>query len=104
MELLVMLMRVTGIGRLVCLVSNLSRIWLLEEPLSHLAILLKTGDKLILGGGTELEITQIGKRCHRRCEIFEQLGDCIMPHEGAFAKVIKGGMINVGDDIVVIDD
>jgi MOSC domain-containing protein YiiM len=65
---------------------------------------LKPGDKLILGGDTELEITQIGKRCHRRCEIFEQLGDCIMPHEGAFAKVIKGGMINVGDDIVVIND
>ena len=66
--------------------------------------LLKTGDKLILGGGTELEITQIGKRCHRRCEIFEQLGDCVMPHEGAFAKVIKGGTINTGDEIVVIYD
>jgi MOSC domain-containing protein YiiM len=66
--------------------------------------LLKTGDKMILGGGIELEITQIGKRCHRRCEIFEQLGDCVMPHEGAFAKVIKGGTINTGDEIVVIYD
>lgn len=65
---------------------------------------LKPGDKLRLGVSIELEITQFGKRCHQRCEIFEQLGDCIMPREGTFAKVTKGGLINVGDDIVAIND
>ncbi len=44
-----------------------------------------------------LEITQIGKQCHAHCEIYTQVGDCIMPREGVFAKVIKGGTICVGD-------
>ena len=66
--------------------------------------LLKTGDKLYFSGNVELEITQSGKKCHRRCDIYEQLGDCIMPREGIFAKVIKGGLISVGDDIEVIND
>ena len=65
---------------------------------------IKPGDKLRLGIDVELEITQSGKRCHRRCEIFKQLGDCIMPREGTFAKVTKGGIINIGDTIEVIDD
>ena len=46
-----------------------------------------------------LEITQIGKECHSHCAIFHQVGDCIMPREGVFAKVIKSGMINVGDEM-----
>ena len=66
--------------------------------------ILKPGDRLRLGVDAELEITQSGKRCHRRCEIFKQIGDCIMPREGTFARVIKGGCINVGDSIEVIDD
>ena len=65
---------------------------------------LKVGSKLKLGTNVELEITQSGKRCHKRCEILKQLGDCIMPREGVFAKVSKGGTINVGDTIEVIDD
>ena len=65
---------------------------------------LKIGDKLLIGGNIELEITQSGKRCHGRCEIFKQLGDCIMPREGIFAKVTNGGLINVGDEIEVIND
>ena len=65
---------------------------------------LKVGSKLKLGTNVELEITQSGKRCHKRCEILKQLGDCIMPREGVFAKVTKGGTINVGDTIEVIDD
>jgi MOSC domain-containing protein YiiM len=65
---------------------------------------LKPGDKLRLGENVELEITQSGKRCHQRCKIFERLGDCIMPKEGIFAKVIKGGIINTGDAIEVIHD
>lgn len=65
---------------------------------------LKPGDKLRLGVNAQLEITQSGKRCHRRCEIFKQIGDCIMPREGTFAKVIKDGRINVGDAIEVMND
>jgi MOSC domain-containing protein YiiM len=48
-----------------------------------------------------LEITQIGKQCHSHCEIFHQVGDCIMPREGVFAKVINGGKIKVGDELHV---
>jgi MOSC domain-containing protein YiiM len=65
---------------------------------------LSVGSKLKLGESVELEITQFGKKCHSRCEIFEQVGDCIMPREGVFAKVIKAGQINVGDVIEVITD
>ena len=65
---------------------------------------LKVGSKLRLGANVELEITQSGKRCHQRCEILKQLGDCIMPREGIFAKVTKGGTINVGNAIEVIND
>jgi molybdopterin adenylyltransferase len=65
---------------------------------------LRVGDRLNLGKGIELEITQMGKRCHTKCEIYKKLGDCIMPRDGIFAKVIKGGVIKVGDEIEVIDD
>ncbi len=65
---------------------------------------LKVGSKLKLGSDVELEITQTGKKCHSRCEIFKQIGDCIMPREGVFAKVVKAGAINVGDHIEVIAD
>ena len=44
-----------------------------------------------------LEMTQIGKECHSHCAIFKTMGDCIMPREGVFAKVIQGGFISVGD-------
>jgi len=46
-----------------------------------------------------LEITQIGKECHSRCAIYNEMGDCIMPREGVFAKVIKGGVIKAGDEM-----
>ena len=49
--------------------------------------------------GVLLEVTQIGKECHQKCAIFHKLGDCIMPREGIFAKVIKGGIIKPGDEI-----
>ena len=48
-----------------------------------------------------LEVTQIGKQCHNGCEIFRLMGDCIMPREGIFAKVLRGGMISEGDEIMV---
>lgn len=48
-----------------------------------------------------LEITQIGKKCHQGCAIFQQVGDCIMPREGIFAKVIKPGVLRRGDELQV---
>ncbi|MDO5590810.1 MAG: molybdopterin-binding protein [Lachnospiraceae bacterium] len=48
-------------------------------------------------GEALLEMTQIGKDCHSHCEIYKRMGDCIMPREGVFAEVIKGGKIKVGD-------
>jgi len=65
---------------------------------------LPIGSRLRLGENAELEITQIGKDCHSRCAIFEQVGDCVMPREGVFAKVIKGGFIKVGDIIEAFND
>ena len=65
---------------------------------------LKVGDKLRLGKEVEIKITQFGKKCHGRCKIYEQIGDCIMPRDGVFARVSRGGSITVGDDIEVIDD
>ncbi len=60
------------------------------------------GDRLIIGE-TELEITQIGKKCHGdNCAIFREIGSCVMPKEGIFAKVITGGNIKAGDKLVYI--
>lgn len=55
-------------------------------------------------GEALLEITQIGKECHSHCEIFKVMGDCIMPREGIFAKVIKDGDIQVGDEIALLPE
>jgi len=57
-------------------------------------------DKLI-SGDVVLEVTQIGKVCHDRCAIFEQAGDCVMPREGIFARVLAGGTIEQGDRVEV---
>lgn len=57
------------------------------------------GKKIKIGEAIELEITHIGKECHNGCYIKEVVGDCIMPREGIFAKVLKGGKIHVGDKI-----
>ncbi|KAA0891680.1 MOSC domain-containing protein [Oryzomonas japonica] len=53
-------------------------------------------------GETLLEVTQIGKECHTRCAIYYQAGDCVMPKEGIFAKVITGGKIRSGDQVQII--
>lgn len=50
-----------------------------------------------------LELTQVGKECHHGCEIFQKMGDCIMPREGVFTKVIKGGVIEAGDVLDIIE-
>ncbi|UCD49295.1 MAG: MOSC domain-containing protein [Phycisphaerales bacterium] len=62
------------------------------------------GSRLRVGDSVELEVTQRGKQCHGRCAIFERLGDCIMPHEGIFARVKHAGHIQVGDIVEVVDD
>lgn len=51
----------------------------------------------------ELEVTQIGKKCHDHCKIYETVGDCIMPREGIFTRVLKGGVIKNGDFIKVVE-
>lgn len=53
-------------------------------------------------GNAEIEISQIGKDCHTHCEIYHTMGDCIMPREGVFAKVLKSGAIRVGDEVVIV--
>ena len=57
------------------------------------------GARLSVGRNIVLEITQIGKECHSGCAIFKQVGKCIMPKEGIFAKVIRGGTVRAGDEI-----
>ncbi len=58
------------------------------------------GRKLMIGERIVLEVIQIGKECHNDCHIREAVGDCIMPREGVFVRVLKGGVIRVGDAIV----
>ncbi|MGA2295978.1 MAG: MOSC domain-containing protein [FCB group bacterium] len=59
----------------------------------------EVGNKIKIGNSVKLEITQIGKECLTKCAIYEAAGDCIMPKEGVFAKVIQGGEIRVNDYI-----
>ena len=56
--------------------------------------LLKCGEAL-------LEMTIIGKECHSPCQIYQRMGDCIMPREGVFARVLRGGLVRVGDGLAV---
>jgi MOSC domain-containing protein YiiM len=63
---------------------------------------LPVGTRLKLGAEALLEITQIGKACHKGCAIREQVGDCVMPREGVFARVIRGGVVAPGDIVEVI--
>jgi MOSC domain-containing protein YiiM len=62
---------------------------------------LPVGTRLKLGDTVILEISQIGKECPKKCAIYYQAGDCIMPREGVFAKVIKGGSISCNDGIEI---
>jgi len=63
---------------------------------------LAIGTRLQAGGEVTLEITQIGKKCHSGCAIFKEVGNCIMPKEGVFARVIAGGTIRPGDQIQLL--
>ena len=62
---------------------------------------LPLGTRLAIGD-TVTEVTQIGKVCHTRCAIYYQAGDCVMPREGIFVKVIQGGSIKKDDEIKII--
>ncbi len=63
---------------------------------------LPLGTRLQVGSTALLEVTQIGKVCHNRCRIFYTMGDCVMPREGVFAKVLQGGEVGAGDPIEVL--
>jgi len=65
---------------------------------------LPLGTNISIGGGVALEITQIGKECHAGCAIFRQIGKCVMPKEGVFAKVVRGGIVGTGDQIRIEKD
>jgi len=60
---------------------------------------LPVGTRLTAGEAVLLEVSQIGKECHVGCAIFQQLGKCIMPKEGIFARVIRSGLIRPGDSL-----
>lgn len=59
---------------------------------------LEPGTKFTVGPCL-LEVTQIGKECHQHCAIYHQVGDCVMPREGIFARVLRGGTVKPGDPI-----
>jgi MOSC domain-containing protein YiiM len=63
---------------------------------------LPVGTKMQVGDSVLLEVTQIGKVCHERCAIYYQAGDCVMPKEGIFVRVLQGGYVAPGDDITVL--
>lgn len=65
---------------------------------------LPIGTRLKVGGKVLLEVSQIGKVCHTKCAIYYQAGDCIMPREGIFARVLKGGEVKIGDEIEVLNE
>jgi MOSC domain-containing protein YiiM len=76
------------------------------ENIATLGIDWKTlpiGTRLQLGASAVVEITQIGKTCHNKCAIYHLAGDCIMPKEGIFARVLEGGPIACGDPIHVLE-
>ncbi len=68
----------------------------IELPKLPIGTRLKIGESL-------LEVTQIGKECHNRCAIYYQAGDCVMPKEGIFAKVLKEGTLKPGDAVTIIN-
>ena len=63
---------------------------------------LELGTQLAVGREALVEITQVGKECHERCAIYHQVGDCIMPREGIFTRVVRGGIVKPGDAIRVL--
>lgn len=64
---------------------------------------LPIGTRLQIGREVLLEVTQIGKVCHTRCAIYYQAGDCVMPREGIFCRVLRGGRVVPGDQLEVLE-
>lgn len=64
---------------------------------------LPIGTHLRVGATALLEVTQIGKECHQHCAIYQQAGDCVMPREGIFARVLHGGPVGKGDTVIVVE-
>jgi MOSC domain-containing protein YiiM len=65
---------------------------------------LPVGTRLKLGEDALVEVTQIGKECHDRCAIYKQVGDCVMPREGIFVKVLKNGAVGPKDGIQILNN
>ncbi len=65
---------------------------------------LPVGTEVSIGKDIVLEVTQIGKECHTGCAIYYQIGECIFPKEGVFARVIRGGLVRGGDRIRIEKD
>ena len=63
---------------------------------------LPLGTRIAVGTEALLEVTQIGKECHDRCAIYHQVGDCVMPREGIFTRVLHGGTVKPGDEVRVL--
>jgi len=68
-----------------------------DMDLCHLPV----GTRLLIGEKVVLEVTQIGKECHTACAIRRQVGQCIMPEEGVFARVVRGGPVRAGDKVKI---
>jgi MOSC domain-containing protein YiiM len=65
---------------------------------------LPVGTRVSVGEEVILEVTQIGKECHTGCAVYRQIGKCIMPKEGVFARIIRGGSVRTGDQIRMIEN
>ncbi|MCL2149820.1 MAG: MOSC domain-containing protein [Dehalococcoidia bacterium] len=62
---------------------------------------LPVGTRMHIGRDILVEVTQIGKECHDRCAIFKQVGTCVMPVEGIFVRILKGGIVKTGDTVII---
>jgi MOSC domain-containing protein YiiM len=65
--------------------------------------LLPVGTQIQIGRDILVEVTQIGKECHEHCAIFKKVGTCVMPVEGIFVRILKGGLIKTGDEVRLIN-
>jgi len=66
-------------------------------------VALPVGMHLSVGKVVMLEVTQIGKQCHTGCAIYKLTGKCVMPKEGVFARVVKGGVVKAGDELKICE-
>ncbi|MCQ2560076.1 MAG: MOSC domain-containing protein [Clostridia bacterium] len=63
---------------------------------------LPIGTRLQIGSNIQVEVTQIGKECHQGCKIMQITGECVMPKEGIFVRVLKGGLVKMGDSVKIL--